>query len=105
MAKRKTIGDNPLDCLIQSDKKNEVEKEVIAGKKEARQNLSTLKQRITVQISNDIIERVKNAVYFTPGLTLAYFAEQAFSKSVDLLEREKPFPQRDKELRTGRPIK
>jgi len=104
MAKRTTIGDNPLDSLIQSVKRNDTKKEMIAEKNE-EQNLSKLKQRITVQISNDIIERVKNAVYFTPGLTLAYFAEQAFSKSVDLLEREKPFPQRDKELRTGRPIK
>lgn len=64
------------------------------------------KQRITVQISVDVIDRIKNAVYWTPGLTLASLAEDAFSKSVDELEenREAPFPKRKTELKTGRPI-
>jgi len=63
------------------------------------------KQRITIQISTDVIERVKNAVYWTPGMTLAGFAEQAFSKALDRLEKEKPFPRRHQELKTGRPLK
>jgi len=97
MAKRKTIGENPLDSLLQPAQKNEQQDE--------QKCTSTCKQRVTVQISNDVIERIKNAVYFTPGLTLAAFAEQAFSKAVDRLEKEKPFPQRHGELKTGRPIK
>lgn len=54
------------------------------------------KQRITVQISEDVIERIKNAVYWTPGLTLASLAEEAFSKIIDALEdeRKSPFPKR-----------
>jgi len=70
-----------------------------------RQNLQK-KQRITVQISVDVIERLKNAVYWTPGLTLASLAEDAFSKAVDDLEKEKEakFPKRKEELKTGRPI-
>ena len=64
------------------------------------------KQRITVQISEDVIERIKNAVYWTPGLTLASLAEEAFSKAVDVLEEERktPFLKRKEELKTGRPI-
>lgn len=64
------------------------------------------KQRITVQISADVIERIKNAVYWTPGLTLAALAEEMFAKGVDLLEmkRGEPFPHRKEELKTGRPI-
>lgn len=64
------------------------------------------KQRITVQISEDVIERIKNAVYWTPGLTLASLAEEAFAKAVDALERERkaPFLKRKDELKTGRPI-
>ena len=41
--------------------------------------VSSSKQRITVQISVDVIERIKNAVYWTPGLTLTSLAEEAFS--------------------------
>lgn len=64
------------------------------------------KQRITVQISEEVIERIKNAVYWTPGLTLASLAEEALAKAVDQLEKEKGahFPKRKDELKTGRPI-
>lgn len=46
------------------------------------------RQRITVQISEEVIERIKNAVDWTSGLTLAALAEEAFSKIVDKLEKE-----------------
>jgi len=104
MVKRKTIGINPLDSLLQPTKKNEPKQEKKA-EFSTKPSISLSKQRITVQISADTIERIKNAVYFTPGLTLAAFAEQAFIRAVDRLEKEKPFPKRDGELRTGRPIK
>ncbi|MFI0436153.1 MAG: hypothetical protein ACH350_10620 [Parachlamydiaceae bacterium] len=52
-----------------------------------------------------MIERIKNAVYWTPGLTLASL-EEAFAKVVDALEEERkaPFPKRKEELKTGKPI-
>ncbi len=68
---------------------------------------SQAKQRITVQISVDVIERVKNAVYWTPGLTLTSLAVEALSIAVDKLEkaRKEPFPKRGAELTSGRPVK
>lgn len=65
------------------------------------------KQRVTVQISADVIERVKNAVYWTPGMTLASLAERAFADAVDHMEKKKgeEFPKRREELKSGRPIK
>lgn len=65
-----------------------------------------LGQRITVQISADVIERIKNAVYWTPGLTLATLAEEAFSIVVDKLEQERgeKFGRRKEELKTSRPF-
>jgi hypothetical protein len=110
MAKRQTIGENPLDGLFQTATENNgtsvavLEEEQQAPK--IRQK-SSQKQRITVQISEDVIERLKNAVYWSHGLTLAALAEEAFSKIVDELEndREAPFPKRKDELKTGRPIK
>lgn len=109
MAKRQTIGENPLDCLIQPTTISKVpatatfeERSILPQKKSTPK-----KQRITVQISEEVIERVKNAVYWTPGLTLASLAEEAFAKAVDQLEKERKeeFPKRNEELKTGRPIK
>lgn len=109
MVKRKTIGENHLDGLFQAVTENNgtsvavLEEEQQAPK--IRQK-SSRKQRITVQISEEVIERIKNAVYWTPGLTLASLAEEAFTKAVNVLEeeREAPFPKRKEELKTGRPI-
>ena len=111
MAKRQTIGDNPLDSLIQPISHNGHATAVLDADDEPKQHsqkqAKSAKQRITVQISVDVIERVKNAVYWTPGLTLASLAEEAFSRAVDALEskREASFPERKEELKTGRPIK
>ncbi len=65
------------------------------------------KQRITLHISAEIVDRVKNAVYWEPGLTVAGFAEEALEKALADMETErgKPFPQRRQHrLRGGRPI-
>jgi hypothetical protein len=110
MAKRQTIGENPLDGLFQtSTENNGTSVAVLEEENQAPQmrQKSSKKQRITVQISEDVIDRIKNAVYWTPGLTLASLAEEAFSTVVDALEndREAPFPKRKEELKTGRPIK
>lgn len=108
MAKRQTIGDNPLDSLFQPSIENRGSQTALLEEQQTQQRKSkpSKKQRITVQISENVIERIKNAVYWTPGLTLASLAEDAFSKVVDALEeeREAPFPKRKEELKTGRPI-
>lgn len=107
MAKRQRNGDSP-DTRITSLSHNATE--VLEDKEwspySSKLQAKSSKQRITVQISAEVIERVKNAVYWTPGLTLASLAEQAFSKAVNALENERkvPFPQRKEELKTGRPI-
>ena len=55
----------------------------------------------------EVIERVRNAVYWTPGMTLAGLTEDALSAYVDALEAERgePFPQRQGQLKLGRPLK
>ncbi len=65
------------------------------------------KQRITLHISTDLVDRIKNAVYWEPGLTVAGFAEEAFTDAIEILEKERgePFPQRKHHrLRGGRPV-
>jgi hypothetical protein len=65
------------------------------------------KQRITLHISTELVDRVKNAVYWEPGLTVAGFAEEAFALAIENLEKERgaAFPQRKQHrLRGGRPV-
>lgn len=97
MAKRRTtIGTNPLDTVIPARQKIQ----------ESEVTLKIRKERLTVHLPVDLIERVKNAVYWTPGLTLARLAEEALAAAVERLERERgePFPPRKSELKGGRPL-
>jgi len=106
MAKRKTIGDNPLDALVPDLRATERPRSP-ESHAEPMTSSRVIKERLTVHLPIDLIDRVKNAVYWTPGLTLAGLAEEAFAKLVDKLEKERkePFPQRKAELKGGRPLK
>ena len=66
-----------------------------------------VKQRLTIHVPVKLIDRIKNAVYYTPGLTMSDFADIAFEKAISLLEESNggPFQQRTQELKGGRPIK
>ncbi len=65
------------------------------------------KERLTVHVPAELSDRAKNAVYWTPGLTLARLAERALTAEVEMLEAERggSFPERAEELRGGRPVK
>jgi hypothetical protein len=75
----------------------------------------TQKVRATFHISADLLNEVRNAVVALSGppdrLTLAQFAEEALRDKLDQLKgdqsgrmRGRDFPQRESELRGGRPI-
>jgi hypothetical protein len=52
-------------------------------------------------------DKVKNAVYFEPGMTLSGFAEEALTSWLKGLERKRgqPYPPRkENKLRPGRPF-
>ena len=88
-------------------------KETVHAKEEvvvatvSHQEDNKLKQRVTIHIPVNLIERIKNAVYWEPGLTVAGFCEQALLKGIEKLEKEKgaPYPSRREQLKGGRPIK
>ena len=75
-------------------------------KKPPRKVTSQAKERITVQISKDTIERVKDCVYWN-RLTVAQFVEEALEAALKKAEKEngKSFQKRRSELKPGRPIK
>jgi hypothetical protein len=61
--------------------------------------------RLTVSLPGDLIDRLRNAVYWSPGLTLAWLIAQSLRTSLIEMEslRQGPFPKRTKALRAGRP--
>ena len=65
------------------------------------------KVRISAEVAKDVVERIKNAVYWTPGLTMAGFIEDALELAIEQLEemKGKAYDQREKELVGGRPMK
>jgi hypothetical protein len=65
------------------------------------------KVRLTVLLPSPLVDRVKDAVYWTPGLTLSELAEEAFTAALQKRERgrKKPFPPRHGKLKAGRPLK
>lgn len=61
--------------------------------------------RMTVNLPADLVDHLRNAVYWNPGLTLAWFMAQAVRSSLTELEatHRGPFPKRARPLRVGRP--
>lgn len=103
--KNKTIQQSPLaEYLNGNSKKGLAKKTAIEPKAEQK----SLKQRVTIHLSIDLIDKVKNAVYWEPGLTLTEFAQQALARELKRYEKEwgEEYPQRkDYQLKGGRPLK
>lgn len=99
MEKKKTIGNNPLEAYLGSKKEQaEMKPEKMDVKK---------KERITIHLPVDLIDKVKNVVFWEPGLTLTGFAEYAFDRALQEQEekRGKPYPERqERNLKSGRPV-
>jgi len=65
------------------------------------------RKRLTVSLPLELLERSRNTVYWTKGLTLARLLEQALTMSLDHREElnGQPFPRRLEDLKGGRPRK
>lgn len=108
MAKRKsTIGDDPLDTLIPPAETPPPRRKREQKRKWKKREHFPQKERLTVHVSKAVAEQARDAVYHTPGLTLAALAEQALTDAVRKLERQRgqPFPTRSGALKAGRPVK
>ena len=70
-------------------------------------SLKVGKQKLTVHLESSLAERVKNAAYWNPKLTIAGIAEQGIRLAIERFEREHggKYPPREGELIGGRPIK
>jgi hypothetical protein len=61
--------------------------------------------RLTVSLPGDLVDRLRNAVYWSPSLKLAWLIAQSLRTSLTEMEslQQGPFPQRKNPLRVGRP--
>ena len=61
--------------------------------------------RLTVSLPGDLVDRLRDAVYWSPSLTLAWLIAQSLRTSLAEMEslRQGPFPKRKNALRAGRP--
>ena len=98
--KRQTLAADPLDAVVPTKGSRKAQE---APRGPAR----VAKERLTIHITVDLVERVKNAVYWTPGLTLAGFAEEALLEAVGKAEKlhRGAFEKRKANLKGGRPMK
>jgi hypothetical protein len=71
--------------------------------KAGRQQSRTV--RLTVSLPSDLVDRLRDAVYWSPSLTLAWLIAQSIRTSLTDMEsfRQCPFPKRTNALRAGRP--
>jgi len=100
VSRRKTIGENPLDVVIPTYRAVEPA-EAGARRGEPR------KKRLTVYVPAELIERARDAVYWTSGLTLSDLVAEALERRLAEMERERGggFPPRPSRLRPGRPVR
>jgi hypothetical protein len=64
------------------------------------------KKNLSVILTENLVERAKNIVYWTPGVTLAGLVEEGLERAVERRERVNggPFKTRPSNLQRGRPI-
>ena len=62
------------------------------------------KKRHTVYLEEETIERLKDVVYWTPGLNMSALAEEAMNDIIKKKAGGRPFQRRNGEIRKGRPV-
>jgi len=105
---KQRVGRNVLDVNLYDDlttRKKAAEDVSSRGLGKPAKEKEAKKVPLTVTIPPELLERARNAVYWSHGLTLAKIVEQGLIKEIDRLEKAngKPFPDREgNELVVGR---
>jgi hypothetical protein len=87
---------------IKNDHKGMISPSFRLGKADRQESR---KIRLTVSLPCDLVDRLRDAVYWSPSLTLAWLIAQSIRTSLAEMEvvRQGPFPKRTNALRAGRP--
>jgi len=98
MSKLKTIGENPLDAVIpQATPQRQATEPAKTAKK---------RERITFFLSSNLIDKLRNTAFWSPGITMAEIVEQSVTTGLDRIEKQRgePFPPRQRQLLPGRKV-
>ena len=108
---------NPLDVVVPPDRGQEVTTRSTLSHvpQDEQQSAKTpaKKVRVAFYLSEDLADEIRNGVVHLSGpplrLNMTVFAEMALQKELERLKAEynggKPFPQRQEDLKGGRPIR
>jgi len=100
MAVRKsTIGNNPLDQVVPLRPQEPAEPDPLPPKPD--------RERVTISLATELMERARNAVFWTPGATLAGLVEDAVAEAMERMEKERggAFEPRSQALKPGRKVR
>ena len=70
-----------------------------------KRQITKRKERVTLSLSADMVERLRTVVYWSPKLTLTGIVETAIRTARTKLEKGKRFKKRKGKLPVGRPRK
>ena len=103
--KRLTTAELTAAALAQAAKPTEPHLRSVPADPSIPRRRGTRKTRLTVYLSVDIIDTLRNIAYWTKGATLAGLVEEALRDSIAARERANggPFTRRLEELKGGRP--
>ena len=98
--RRPALGSDPLDSLVPGTLA-----ESSSQKRKAKAKVRKI--RAAFHLPMDLFDQARDAVYWTPGLTLSSLCEDGLRSEIVSLERKRGegFPKRAAELKVGRPIK
>lgn len=115
MSKKSTIKNDPFALVIPEREEESPLSSTVATQTKVAQGTgekpkpvihAQKKEKLTVHLTHDLIERVKNAAYWNPRLTIAAIAERGIIEVIEQIEQENggAYPPREAELKGGRPI-
>ena len=101
-ANEEAQANNNVVMPLRREESRQPQPEAAEGSKAESQK----KEKLTVHLTHDLIERVKNAAYWNPRLTIASIAELGVRYAIEQVEKEHggAYPPRESELKGGRPI-
>jgi len=103
MATRRTVGKSPLSGMV-SKPSGKPGKEAEGEAEDRPVGESEGKARVNTTISPKLLERLRDAAYWTPGASVSSIVEEGVRREVERMEKENGgrFKPRKGRLQTGR---
>ena len=102
-----TINANRRRPALESDPFETLVPETPSPSSRQKRKAKVRKIRATFHLRMDLFDRARDAVYWTPGLTLSSLCEAGLRSEIVNLERKRgeAFPKRAGDLKAGWPVK